>query len=201
MRDQVDDQFDDGKLDDGKLDDNEFDDNEFDDNEFDDDGLADDEVDFIVAAWSAVRPHHDFAPMQVLSRVLRLGQVLNEQREQAFAEHGLAAHEFDVLAALRRSGERGELTPGRLIEATHVTSGTMTNRLDRLAARKLIRRRPHPTDGRQSLVSLTRTGQRRVDGALDSLLQFEAGLLETLPPREVSATVRALRELLVRAGA
>ena len=76
----------------------------------------DDEVDGIVAAWASVRPDLELAPMHVLSRIRRLAQVLDDRREQAFVEHGLAAHEFDVLAALRRSGDGAGLTPGRLID-------------------------------------------------------------------------------------
>jgi DNA-binding MarR family transcriptional regulator len=157
-----------------------------------------DEVDGIVAGWAAVRPDLDLAPMQVLSRVLRLSQLLDDRREQAFAEHGLAAHEFDVLAALRRAGEAAELTPGQLVELTHVTSGTMTNRLDRLLGRKLISRRAHPSDGRQSLVRLTAAGRRRVDGALESILAFESELVGGLAPRDLAATVRSLKRLLAQ---
>jgi DNA-binding MarR family transcriptional regulator len=154
-----------------------------------------DEVDKIVAGWAAARPDLDLAPLEVLSRVRRLAQVLDDRREQAFAEHGLAAHEFDVLAALRRSNEV-QLTPGQLLEATHVTSGTMTNRLDRLAARHLITRRPHPVDGRQSLIKLTAAGRKRVDGAFEALLDYEACLVETLSARDLANTVRSLRSLL-----
>jgi DNA-binding MarR family transcriptional regulator len=155
-----------------------------------------DEVDEIVAGWSTVRPDLDLEPLQVLSRVRRLAQVLDDHRDQAFAEHGLAAHEFDVLAALRRSGTQAELTPGQLLEATHVTSGTMTNRLDRLVARKLIAKRPHPQDGRQTLVRLTAAGRRRVDGALEELLAYERGLIDHLTDRDRISTARSLRGLL-----
>lgn len=155
-----------------------------------------DEVDGIVAGWTAVRPELDLAALQVLSRVRRLAHLLDDRRAQAFAEHGLAAHEFDVLAALRRSGVAGELTPGRLVEATHVTSGTMTNRLDRLEGRRLISRRAHPTDGRVQLVRLTSAGRRRVDGALDSLLAVEDAMLAKLADRDQATVIRALRALL-----
>jgi DNA-binding MarR family transcriptional regulator len=155
-----------------------------------------DEVDEIVAGWSTVRPDLDLEPLQVLSRVRRLAQVLDDHRDQAFAEHGLAAHEFDVLAALRRSGTQSELTPGQLLEATHVTSGTMTNRLDRLIARKLIAKRPHPQDGRQTLVRLTAAGRRRVDGALEELLAYERRLIDQLTDRDQASTARCLRGLL-----
>jgi DNA-binding MarR family transcriptional regulator len=157
-----------------------------------------DEVDGIVAGWAAARPDLDLAPLQVLSRVRRLAQVMDARREQAFAEHGLAAHEFDVLAALRRS-PAGELTPGQLLEATHVTSGTMTNRLDRLLTRRLVGRRPHPSDGRQVLIRLTAAGRRRVDGALESLLADEARLVGALSRTELAAAVHALRLLLAAA--
>ena len=159
-----------------------------------------DEVDDIVAAWQQARPDLDVAPMQVLSRVRRLAQLLDTGRDEAFAEHGLAAHEFDVLAALRRQGDPDGLTPGQLADATHVTSGTMTNRLDRLQARRLISRGMHPDDRRQSLIRLTASGRRRVDGALVGLLQFEAALLADLKPAAVSVTIETLRRLLSSAG-
>ncbi|HEY2041161.1 MAG TPA: MarR family transcriptional regulator [Jatrophihabitans sp.] len=155
-----------------------------------------DEVDGIVAGWTAVRPELDLAALQVLSRVRRLSHLLDNRREQAFAEYGLAAHEFDVLAALRRSGEAAELTPGQLVEATHVTSGTMTNRLDRLEGRRLISRRAHPTDGRVQLVRLSAAGRRRVDGALDALLAFEDEMMAEVGGRDQATMIRALRVLL-----
>ncbi|HST49067.1 MarR family winged helix-turn-helix transcriptional regulator [Jatrophihabitans sp.] len=155
-----------------------------------------DEVDAIAAAWLAERPDLDVEPLHVLSRISRLAQLLDAQRAQAFAKHDLAGHEFDVLAALRRSGPPYEQTPGQLIEATHVTSGTMTNRLDRLAERTLIVRRPHPDDGRQSLVRLTTLGKRRVDAALAELLASERALLAGLSPAQRRSLAAGLRRLL-----
>jgi DNA-binding MarR family transcriptional regulator len=155
-----------------------------------------DEVDAIAAAWLAERPDLDVEPLHILSRIARLAQLLDERRAQAFAEHGLASHEFDVLAALRRSGHPYERTPGQLIEATHVTSGTMTNRLDRLAERNLIIRKAHPEDGRQLLVRLTAPGKRRVDAALEELLSSERALLGGLTPAQRSSLAAGLRRLL-----
>lgn len=154
-----------------------------------------DEVDVIFRAWAKARPDLDFSPLLLLSRISRLARLLADRREQAFAEHGLAGHEFDVLAALRRSAE-GELTPGQLMAETHVTSGTMTNRLDRLAARSLITRRPDPTDGRQSLVKLTAQGRKHVDGAIEALLDYESGLVDKVPQRELGTTIKVLRKLV-----
>ena len=159
-------------------------------------GRVTDEVDAIAAAWSRQRPDLDTTPIQVLSRISRLSQLLDARRSQAFAEQGLVPFEFDVLAALRRAGAPHEQTPGQLIEATHVTSGTMTNRLDRLAERNLVVRRPHPEDGRQTLIRLTPVGKRRVDAAFEALLASEEALLGGLPGSQRAALAAGLKRLL-----
>ena len=155
-----------------------------------------DEVDAIAAAWLVERPDLDVQPLHILSRISRLAQLLDARRAQAFAEHGLAGHEFDVLAALRRSGRPYERTPGQLIEATHVSSGTMTNRLDRLAERGLIVRKAHPDDGRQLLVRLTALGKRRVDAALETLLAPSGRCSAGCPRAQRRALAAGLRRLL-----
>src|SRR2546429_26325 len=139
--------------------------------------LLRDEVDDLVAAWRAQRPDLDVEPMQVLSRISRLARHLDIARRGAFAEHELESWEFDVLSALRRQGPPFQLTPGALLRATLVTSGTMTNRIDRLAAEGLVRREPDPRDKRGVLVTLTDQGQERVDAALAGLLRRERALL------------------------
>ena len=159
-------------------------------------GWVTDEVDAIAAAWSRQRPDLDTTPIQVLSRISRLAQLLDARRSQAFAEQGLLPFEFDVLAALRRAGAPHEQTPGQLIEATHVTSGTMTNRLDRLAERNLVVRRPHPEDGRQTLIRLTPVGRRRVDAAFEALLDSEEALLGGLSSSQRAALAAGLKRLL-----
>src|SRR5881396_1598922 len=91
-----------------------------------------DEVDRLIAAWRRERPDLDVEPMEVLSRITRLARHLDLARRSAFAAHGLESWEFDVLSALRRSGRPYQLSPGQLLRETMVTSGTMTNRVDRL---------------------------------------------------------------------
>jgi DNA-binding MarR family transcriptional regulator len=155
-----------------------------------------DEVDEIVDAWRRERPDLDVEPLQILSRIGRLADVLDERRSAAFVEHGLQLHEFDVLAALRRAGRPFELTAGELCAATHVTSGTMTSRLDRLVARKLVVRRADEVDGRLVRVRLTGAGRRRVDGALSDLLASERELLAQVPAARRDRLAGALRDLL-----
>jgi DNA-binding MarR family transcriptional regulator len=156
-----------------------------------------DEVDDLVAAWQAERPDLDVRPMQVLSRISRLARHLDRERRGAFAAHDLESWEFDVLAALRRQGAPYELSPGALLRATLVTSGTMTNRIDRLEEASLVRRRPDPQDKRGVLVTLTAAGRSRVDAALADLLAAEQALLAGLPEASRHTLADLLRILLV----
>lgn len=156
-----------------------------------------DDVDGVVAAWRRERPDLDVSPLEVLSRVSRLARHLDLARRQAFAEHGLEQWEFDVLSALRRSGEPYRLTPGDLIRETLVTSGTMTNRLDRLAARDLLVRQASPHDRRAVLVTLTDEGRRLTDRALVALLEGERELLAGLADEERTELAAYLKRLLV----
>lgn len=156
-----------------------------------------DEVDRLIEAWSRERADLDLQPMAVLSRLSRLGHHLDRARRQAFADHALEPWEFDVLAALRRAGAPYELSPGRLIRETLVTSGTMTNRVDRLAARGLVERLPDPRDRRGVLVRLTDDGRSTVDGALEGLLSRERPLLEGLNAADQKRLAALLRALVV----
>jgi DNA-binding MarR family transcriptional regulator len=156
-----------------------------------------DEVDRLVEAWHRERADLDLRPMQVLSRISRLSHHLDRARRQAFAEHALESWEFDVLAALRRAGAPYELSPGRLLKETLVTSGTMTNRVDRLESRGLVERLPDPYDRRGVLVRLTPTGRTTVDGALEGLLSRERDLLAGLDTSEQRRLAALLRTLVV----
>lgn len=155
-----------------------------------------DEVDRLVAAWQRERPDLDVRPLEVLSRVTRLARHLDRARATAFAAHGLDTWEFDVLAALRRAGPPYVLSPGRLLAQTMVTSGTMTNRVDRLRDRDLVERLPDPADGRGVLVRLTPDGKARVDAALADLLARERDLLRDLSRGDQQALSALLRRLV-----
>ena len=155
-----------------------------------------DEVDDLVEAWARERSDLDLRPVTVFSRISRLARHLDLARREAFNAHDIESWEFDVLAALRRAGAPYELSPGRLLRETLVTSGTMTNRVDRLAARGLVERLPDPRDRRGVLVRLTVEGKATVDGAFGALLTAEAELLADLPLRERERLASSLRRLL-----
>lgn len=156
-----------------------------------------DEVDAIVEAWRREAPGLDVAPMQVLSRVSRLSRHLDLARRDAFAAHDLEVWEFDVLAALRREGPPYVLSPGELTRQTLSTSGTMTNRIDRLEQKGLVVREPNADDRRGVRVRLTAEGMARVSGALADLLAFERALLDEVEPVTRDQLADALRRLLV----
>ena len=163
-----------------------------------DPGARQDDVDLVIAAWHRERPDLDLAPLAVLSRVSRLARRLDLARDRAFAAHDLAVWEFDVLTALRRTGAPYRLSPGQLLAATLVSSGTMTNRVDRLEQRGLVVREPVPDDRRATWVRLTDEGRRRVDAAFEDLLAEERGLLAGFDPADHAAVAAALRHLLLR---
>ena len=155
-----------------------------------------DDVDDIVATWQRERPDLDVSPLQVLSRVSRLARHLDRARRAAFAAHGLETWEFDVLSALRRQGPPYQLSPGSLLRATLVTSGTMTNRIDRLAAAGLVSRHRDARDKRGVLVQLTERGRSTVDAALVDLLARERELLTGLDAGRQHELASLLRVLL-----
>jgi DNA-binding MarR family transcriptional regulator len=155
-----------------------------------------DEVDELVLAWNRERSDLDLAPVEVFSRVARLARRLDLARKEAFIEHELETWEFDVLAALRRSGRPYQLTPGRLIKETLVSSGTMTNRIDRLEARHYVARSPDPNDRRGVLVGLTPHGKKAVDSAFEALLVRERALLADVPAEDVVSLAALLKTLM-----
>jgi DNA-binding MarR family transcriptional regulator len=155
-----------------------------------------DEVDDLTAAWRDQRPDLDVEPLHVLSRVSRLARHLDIARRSAFTAHGLESWEFDVLSALRRAGPPFQLTPGALLRANLVTSGTMTNRIDRLAESGLVFREPDPRDRRGVLVTLSERGREVVDAAFTDLLDREQALLAGLPADQRRVLADLLRTLL-----
>ncbi|MBC7276274.1 MarR family transcriptional regulator [Nocardioides sp.] len=156
-----------------------------------------DEVDDLSEAWAHERPDLDLGPVEIFSRLSRLSRHLDLARRDAFSGSGIESWEFDVLAALRRAGDPYELSPGRLLRETLVTSGTMTNRVDRLAARGLVERLPDPADRRGVLVRLTPDGKATVDSAFEALLAAEREFLAGLSSDQQSQLTDLLRRLLV----
>ena len=155
-----------------------------------------DEVDQILAAWARELPEADVSPLGSLSRISRLARHLDRARSAAFAAHGPEGGEFDVLPPLRRAGRPYELAPGELIRQTLSTSGTMTNRVNRLEARGLVERLPNAEARRGVRVRLTGAGRGLVRDALADLLEYERDVLAAIEPSERDQLAELLRRLL-----
>ncbi len=143
-----------------------------------------DHVDRILAQWRSERPDLEVAPMGLLGRIKRLSLCLVREMEKTWAEYGLNAASFDVLATLRRSGAPYRLSPGDLIASTMVTSGTMTNRIDQLEKAGLVERVQNPEDGRSFLISLSDKGFAVIDEAVAAHVATQARLVSGLSERQ-----------------
>ncbi|MBA1145053.1 MarR family winged helix-turn-helix transcriptional regulator [Mesorhizobium neociceri] len=150
-----------------------------------------------VEQWKRERPDLDVSPMLVLGRLNEASSLVARERlAPLFARFGLQAGEFDVLATLRRSGQPYALTPTALYEATMVTSGAMTNRLDRLEKAGLILRGPHPNDRRGIVVQLTEKGLALIDEALAAHVANEHEILAGLTVAEREKLAELLGKLI-----
>lgn len=150
-----------------------------------------DRVDQILAQWNRERPDLDVAPMGLIGRLGRIAHHLSREMDRTFAAHGLNAASFDVLATLRRSGPPYGLSPGDLLDTMMITSGTMTNRVDRLEEAGLVERVHNPDDGRSVIISLTEKGFSVIDAAVAAHVETQARLVASLSAAD-RATLDAL---------
>eukprot|EP00003_Mantamonas_plastica_P019889 TRINITY_DN32256_c0_g1_i1.p2 TRINITY_DN32256_c0_g1~~TRINITY_DN32256_c0_g1_i1.p2 ORF type:complete len:165 (-),score=13.43 TRINITY_DN32256_c0_g1_i1:1032-1526(-) len=155
-----------------------------------------DQVDRILAQWHQERPDLDVAPMGMFGRFGRLRSILSAELDKVFAAHGLNGASFDVLATLRRSGRPYALSPSSLIEWTMVTSGTMTNRLDKLEQAGLISREKNPEDGRGFVIALTDKGHALIDAAVTDHVANQHRLTTALSADEQAQLDALLRKWL-----
>jgi DNA-binding MarR family transcriptional regulator len=156
-----------------------------------------DHLDSIEQAWKRERPDLDVAPLVLLGRLFRASALANERLGDGLSGRDLRPGWFDLLAALRRTGEPFELNPSQLMSATMLSSGGMTKRLDRLAHAGLVERRPDPDDRRGTLVRLTSRGRAAIEEALPVHLENEERLLARLTLAERGRLDTLLRKLLL----
>lgn len=155
-----------------------------------------DRIDELVAQWSAERPDLDTDVMAIVGRYLAVAALINRGLDEFAAEHGLDRGQGDVLLTLRRSGKPYRLSPSRLTDSLLVTSGTMTNRLDRLQAMGMLERKPNPHDRRGMDVQLTRKGLALTEKLVGRHVANEERMLEPLTAREREQLVQTTRKLL-----
>ncbi len=153
-----------------------------------------DAIDEILDQWSEERPDLDTASLGVVIRVMTLYRSFSRQAARALEPLELELWEYDVLSALRRQGAPYTLPATGLARETGLSSGAMTNRIDRLETRGLVRRRPDRNDRRGVNVSLTTSGRKLIDKAIQHRLDSARDSLEALDAeqqRELAALLRA----------
>jgi DNA-binding MarR family transcriptional regulator len=156
-----------------------------------------DRLDTLVAQWNAVRPDLEVGVMAEVARILLVARLIGGRLAASAADFDLQVGEADVLFTLFRAGPPHRLSPTQLAESTLVTTGTMTNRLDNLERRELVRRAPNPEDRRGLMVELTEAGRALVDGLVGRHVANEEQLLSALSARERGQLASILRKLLV----
>ena len=159
--------------------------------------MAGDHVEHIIAQWQRERPDLDVSPMAVIARISRLSRIFERRIEEVYASHGLNQAQFGVLAALRRAGPPYCLSPTALYNSLLISSGAVTNRIERLTRAGLVKRVADPRDGRGMLVALTPAGKRLTDRVLTAHYENERRLLATLSPAEQARLAKVLRGLLL----
>ncbi|WP_410810105.1 MarR family winged helix-turn-helix transcriptional regulator [Micromonospora sp. 067-2] len=157
---------------------------------------APDAVDAVVAAWERERPDLDLAAIAVVGRLGRVSLLLGPAQEKVFTDFGLQRGEFDVLAALRRSGTPYVLSPSRLSDLLMLSRAGMTNRLDRLESAGMIERSLDRADRRSFQIRLTERGYATVDSAMTRHAANVTALLAGLTPRELTSLDTLARKLL-----
>lgn len=156
-----------------------------------------DGVDDIQDAWRRERPDIDVTSIGAITRVWRLARHLQRFRQRALAELGVDEVTLDALAVLRRSGPPHRLTAGQMQRASLITTGAVTQRLDRLERDGLVRRESDPEDGRVVWVQLTPKGRATIDGVVAGLMERENAMLAPLSPAQQRTLTRLLRRWLV----
>jgi DNA-binding MarR family transcriptional regulator len=160
-----------------------------------------DPVQAIVDQWAVQRPDIDVTTMADVARLLRVAALIDQRISAMAAAYGMDRGQGDVLFTLRRSGPPYRLSPGALTANLLVTTGTMTNRIDRLEARGLVRRLPHPDDRRSVVVELTPEAVELVDRAIERHVASEQEMIAPLTERDRAELRRILRKLLAHLGA
>lgn len=156
-----------------------------------------DRADLAIEQWARERPDLPSLPMAIFGRLSEASErVLREHMNPLFATVGLQPGEFDVLATLRRGGEPFMLSPTKLYEATMISSGGMTNRLDRLERAGLVERQPDPVDRRGKLIALTERGLKLIDETIGRHVENEQRLLAALTQSEQEQLSALLAKLL-----
>jgi DNA-binding MarR family transcriptional regulator len=153
-------------------------------------------VDQLLEGWAEQRPEQDFSALGIVVRIQLLSKLMTESAERALGQLGLKLWEYDVLSALRRQGRPYEMSASELAQASMLTSGTVTTRIDGLEDRGFVERMSSPDDRRAVNIQLTREGRDLIDQAIGARLSSAEAQLDRLSKQERVSVSTALRKLL-----
>lgn len=162
--------------------------------------MGGDVVDLIIEQWQHARPDLDVAPMGVLGRLSRASRLVEVEQDRLYAEYGLNRGEFDILATLRRATGSTGMTAGELARSSMVTSGAITNRIDRLIAKHQVTRDVDPANRRAVLIALTPAGSLLIDQAVTAHVENEQHIISALTNNQQDDLADLLRQLLIDFG-
>jgi DNA-binding MarR family transcriptional regulator len=155
-----------------------------------------DSITAFIADWQRERPDLDSWPLGIFGRTSRIDSHFLKRADGWLSPLGLSWETFSLIAALRRSGKPYELNPTELQRQSLLTSGAMTNRINRVEALGLVERRPDSNDGRGVIVRLTPAGRALADKAIAVHFSQSANVLGTLNTREREQLNQLLAKLL-----
>ncbi|KAB7610203.1 MarR family transcriptional regulator [Amylibacter sp. SFDW26] len=156
-----------------------------------------DEIEKIRNQWAKQRPDINTEPMELIGRLLRISHHFSSQMGTTFSAHGLTGADFDVLATLLRSGKPHALSPNQLLATMMITSGTMTNRIDQLEKKGLVKRIQNPEDKRSVSIALTEKGQTITDKAVTAHVETQKQLVSALTEKEQASLNSLLKTYMI----
>ncbi|MCG9546109.1 MarR family transcriptional regulator [Vibrio sp. Isolate33] len=155
-----------------------------------------DAIDRVVEQWAKEKPELETEPMAMMGRIMRIAKYMETQVADLHKKYDMKLGEFDVLATLRRSGKPYRLTPSELIGSMMLTSGAMTNRLDKLEAKELISREHSKEDRRSVSVKLTKDGLVLIDEMMTEHVEMQKKLVKSLSASQKKNTNQLLKTWL-----
>ena len=156
-----------------------------------------DAVDKLIGQWGVERPELNTSAMATIGRLKRCMALIKPKLEKVYAEFSLASWEFDVLATLLRSGSPYCLAPTELYSSLMITSGTITNRMNRLEARGLVTRITNTKDARSKLLQLSPEGIELIDRAVEAHVHNETSILSSISDECIKELDSSLKSLLI----
>ena len=159
--------------------------------------MESDSIDFCTVDITGHYPQIDPEVEGVVSRMSTIGTYLKRTFDDTVSDYGLNHGEYRLLLRLSTRTKDHRMSAGDLSRMLALSSGAMTNRLDRLERAGLVRRVPDPRDRRGVLVELTERGVEAIDAAVIEQAQKEIDVLAALSPKELTTLNGLLRKVLV----